>query len=183
MQPPLAHGAESGSSPIQTRGSRARPGPAQKRMTHSVNSCGRPVSSSKGARRDIRIVDNKVRIVSHSHLARHNARRQTRGGGQHETSGRHTRDVHVAVGTERYCAAGWQTQHPLHHGRRHRLDAAEHLPSRSDGRRDTQHRPYRARGCEVHDLLRRAKLHRRAHRLFHRHDAAARRHDPAATAR
>ena len=40
-----------------------------------------------------------------------------------------------------------------------------------------------ARGCEVHDLLRRAKLHGRAHRLLHRHDAAARRHDPAAIAR
>ena len=52
-----------------------------------------------------------------------------------------------------------------------------------DGRRDTQHRPYRARGCEVHDLLRRAKLHGGAHRLLYRHDAAARRHDPAATAR
>ena len=76
-----------------------------------------------------------------------------------------------------------ETQHPFHHGRRHRLDAAEHLPSRTDGRRDTQHRPYRARGCEVHDLLRRAKLHGRAHGLLHRHDAAARRHDPAAIAR
>jgi uncharacterized protein (TIGR03000 family) len=34
-------------------------------------------------------------------------------------------------------------QHPVHHGRRHRLDAAELLPPRPDGRRDAQHRPNR----------------------------------------
>ena len=36
----------------------------------------------------------------------------------------------TAMGT---CGSGpsQQTQHPLHHGRRHRLDAAEHLPPRS----------------------------------------------------
>src|SRR5262249_22408424 len=30
------------------------------------------------------------------------------------------------------CTAATETQHPLHHGRRHRLDAAEHLPPRPD---------------------------------------------------
>ena len=76
-----------------------------------------------------------------------------------------------------------ETKHPLHHGRRHRLDAAEHLPSRADGRRDAQHRPHRTRGRQVHALLRRAELHGRAQRLLHRHEPAAHGHDPAAAAR
>ena len=73
-----------------------------------------------------------------------------------------------------------QAQHPVHHGRRHRLDAAEHLPPRPDGRRDAQHRPHRQRGRDLHALLRRAELHRRAQRLLHRHASAAHGHDPAA---
>ena len=76
-----------------------------------------------------------------------------------------------------------QAQHPVHHGRRHRLDAAEHLPRGPGGRRNAQHRPHRPRGREVHDLLRRAELHGGAQRLLHRHASAAHRHDPAATAR
>ena len=76
--------------------------------------------------------------------------------------------------------AGGEAQHPVHHGRRHRLDAAEHLPPRPDGRRDAQHRPDRRTRRDVHALLRRAELHRRAQRLLHRHASAAHRHDPAA---
>ena len=60
-------------------------------------------------------------------------------------------------------------QHPVHHGRRHRLDAAVDLPSRPDGRRDAQHRPDRPRRGDVHRLLCRAELHGRAQRLLHRH--------------
>ena len=76
-----------------------------------------------------------------------------------------------------------KAEHPVHHGRRHRLDAAEHLPSRPDGRRDAQHRPHRQRGRDVHGLRRHAELHLRAQRLLHRHVSAAHRHDPAAAAR
>src|SRR5215813_7682926 len=36
-------------------------------------------------------------------------------------------------------ATNTETKHPLHHGRRHRLDAAEHLSPWSDGRRDAKH--------------------------------------------
>ena len=81
------------------------------------------------------------------------------------------------------AGGGGEAQHPLHHGRRHRLDAAEHLPPRPDGRRDAQHRPPRRGRRDVHRLLRRAELHRRAQRLLHRHAPAAHRHDPAAAAR
>ncbi len=81
------------------------------------------------------------------------------------------------------CLCAAEAQHPVHHGRRHRLDAAEHLPPRPDGRRDAQHRPHRQRGRDLHDVLRRAELHGRAQRLLHRHASAAHRHDPAATAR
>ena len=76
-----------------------------------------------------------------------------------------------------------EAQHPLHHGRRHRLDAAELLSSRPDGRRNAQHRPHRERRRDVHALLRRAELHRRAQRILHRHAPAAHRHGPAAIAR
>ena len=80
-------------------------------------------------------------------------------------------------------AAATEAQHPLHHGRRHRLDAAEHLPSRPDGRRNAQHRPHRPRRRDLHGLRRHAELHLRAQCLLHRHVSAAHRHDPAATAR
>src|SRR5262245_27049959 len=42
------------------------------------------------------------------------------------------------------AAATSKAQHPLHHGRRHRLDAAEHLSPGPDGRGNTEHRPHRA---------------------------------------
>ena len=76
-----------------------------------------------------------------------------------------------------------KAQHPLHHGRRYRLDAAEHLSPRPDGRRDAQYRQDRPGRRDVHRLLRRAELHRGTERLLHRHASAAHRHDPAATAR
>ena len=77
---------------------------------------------------------------------------------------------------------GQETEHPVHHGRRHRLDAAELLPPRVDGRRDAQHRSHRRRGRHVHDLLRGVELHRRALRVRHRHASVPRGHGPAATA-
>src|SRR5262245_65917613 len=59
-----------------------------------------------------------------------------------------------------YCAGARQeTEHPVHHGRSHRLDAAELLPPGLDGRGNTQHRPHRQGGWDVHDLLRRVELH------------------------
>ena len=76
-----------------------------------------------------------------------------------------------------------EAQHPLHHGRRHRLDAAEHLSPRPDGRRNAQHRSHRQRRRDLHGLLRRAELHGRPQRLLHRHASAAHRHDPSATSR
>ena len=79
-------------------------------------------------------------------------------------------------------AAAAEAQHPLHHGRRHRHHAAEHLPPRPDGRGDAQHRSHRQRRCDLHALLRRAELHGRPQCLLHRHASAAHRHDPAATA-
>src|SRR3984893_7769798 len=75
-----------------------------------------------------------------------------------------------------------QAQHPLHYGRRHRLDAAENLSPRPDGRRNAQHRSHRPGGCDLHGLLRRGELHRRADCLLHRHASPARRNDPAPTA-
>ena len=75
-----------------------------------------------------------------------------------------------------------EAEHPVHHGRRHRLDAAGLLPPRPDGRRDAQHRPHRAGRRHVHALLRRVELHRRALRLRHRHEPDARGHAPAAVA-
>ena len=80
-------------------------------------------------------------------------------------------------------AGGGQAEHPLHHGRRHRLHAAVDLPPRADGRRDAQHRSHRRRGRTLHRLLCRAELHRRSQRLLHRHAPAPHRHDPAAAAR
>ena len=76
-----------------------------------------------------------------------------------------------------------EAQHTVHHGRRHRHNAAEHLPPRPDGRGDAQHRPHRPGRCALHDLLRRAELHRRPQRLLHRHASAAHGHDPAAASR
>ena len=76
-----------------------------------------------------------------------------------------------------------ETQHSVHHGRRHRLDAAEHLPPRPDGRGDPEHRPHRERGRDLHGLCRHAELHLRAQCLLHRHVSAAHGHDPAAVAR
>ena len=74
-----------------------------------------------------------------------------------------------------------QAQHPVHHGRRHRPDAAEHLSPRLDGRRNPEHRQHRPRGRHVHGLLGHAELHLGAHRVHHRHVPAARRPDPTAT--
>ena len=82
----------------------------------------------------------------------------------------------------RAAAATAEAQHPLHHGRRHRHYAAEHLSPRPDGRGNAQHRSHRQRRCDLHALLCRAELHGRAQRLLHRHASAAHRHDPAATA-
>ena len=81
------------------------------------------------------------------------------------------------------AGGGREAEHPLHHGRRHRLDAAVDLPPRPDGRGDAEHRPHRPGRRDVHRLLRRAELHRRAQRLLHRHESAARRHDPAGDSR
>ena len=80
------------------------------------------------------------------------------------------------------AAAATEAQHPLHHGRRHRLDAAEHLPPRPDGRGNAQHRPHRQRRRDLHGLRRHAELHLRPQCLLHRHVSGAHRHDPAATA-
>ena len=79
--------------------------------------------------------------------------------------------------------AGAAAEHPVHHGRRHRLDAAEHLPPRPDGRRNAQHRPHRTRRRDVHGLLCRAELHGGALCLFHRNEPPASRHDHAAAPR
>ncbi len=49
------------------------------------------------------------------------------------------------------ATAATEAQHPLHHGRRHRLDAAEHLPPRPDGRGNAQHRPHRQEGAMFMD--------------------------------
>ena len=82
------------------------------------------------------------------------------------------------------CAsASRQAQHPVHHGRRHRHHAAEHLSSRPDGRGNAEHRPHRKRRRALHDILCRAELHRRAQCLLHRHASASHGHDSAATAR
>src|SRR5262249_25375351 len=54
--------------------------------------------------------------------------------------------------------AAAEAKHTLHHGRRHRLDAAGHLPSRADGRRDGQHRPPRERRRDLHGLRCHAEL-------------------------
>ena len=102
------------------------------------------------------------------------------------TDGRDGADVARVVRTGQHAgrgsAAAAKAQHPVHHGRRHRHHAAEHLPSRPDGRRDAQHRSHRQRRCALHALLRRAELHCRAQCLLHRHASAAHRHDPPATA-
>ena len=88
-----------------------------------------------------------------------------------------------AIRRRQPCAsAGKETEHPVHHGRRHRLDAAELLPPRPDGRRNAEHRPHRQRRRHVHDLLRRVELHRRALRVRHRHAPVPRGHGPAAVA-
>src|SRR5205085_5449987 len=50
----------------------------------------------------------------------------------------------VDVKYARSCpGAGRQAQHSIHHGRRYRHYAAEHLPSRADGWRDAKYRPHR----------------------------------------
>ncbi len=87
-----------------------------------------------------------------------------------------------ADGRQRARPGQRQAQHPVHHGRRYRLDAAEHLPSRPDGRRNAQHRPHRPGGRHLHGLCRHAELHLRPQRLLHRHVSAAHRHDPSAIA-
>ena len=81
------------------------------------------------------------------------------------------------------CPATAEAEHCLHHGRRHRLDAAQHLSSRPDGRRNAQHRPHRQRRRDLHGLRRHAELHLRPQRVLHRHVPPAHGHDPAATAR
>ena len=90
--------------------------------------------------------------------------------------------VVAAASTAGGRAAATEAQHPLHHGRRHRLDAAEHLPSRPDGRGNAQHRPHRERRRDLHGLRGHAELHLRAQCLLHGHVSGAHRHDPAATA-
>ena len=76
-----------------------------------------------------------------------------------------------------------KAQHPVHHGRRHRLDAAELLSPRVDGRRDAEHRSHRQRRRAVHAVLRRVELHGRALRVRHRHDSLPRGLAPAGVAR
>ena len=62
-----------------------------------------------------------------------------------------------ADGTRAKAWRQQEAQHPVHHGRRHRLDAAGLLPPRPDGRRDAEHRPDRPGGRHVHGLLRRCR--------------------------
>ena len=49
------------------------------------------------------------------------------------------------------CTTAAEAKHSLHHGRRYRLDAAEHLSSRPDGRRDAEHRPIGNEGAMFTD--------------------------------
>ena len=78
-------------------------------------------------------------------------------------------------------ATATEAQHPLHHGRRHRLHAAEPLSPRIDGGRNAKHRSYRQRRCDLHGLRGHAELHFRPQRLLHRNVSGTHRHDPAAT--
>ena len=75
-----------------------------------------------------------------------------------------------------------EAQHPLHHGRRHRLDAAGHLSPRPDGRRNAEHRSHRQRRRDVRGLRRHAELHFRPQCLLHGHVSSAHRHDTSAAA-
>ena len=93
-----------------------------------------------------------------------------------EFPGRRRRDS--CYGTNRT-----ETKHRRHHGRRHRLDAAEHLSSRFDGGRNSQHRSHRQRRRNLHGLLRHAELHLRTQCLYHRNVSAAHGNDSAAASR
>ena len=70
------------------------------------------------------------------------------------------------------ASAGSETQHLIHHGRRHRLDAGWRLSQGCGARGNAQHRPPRKRWCAVHTILCHAELHLRALRFYHRHVSA-----------
>jgi len=82
-----------------------------------VGRCAQARANPKGGNRE----DPSARARPRHHAATHR-----RGGARRDDARRH------AAGVRR--RAGQQAQHRVHHGRRHRLDAAEHLPSWVDGR-------------------------------------------------
>ena len=59
-------------------------------------------------------------------------------------------------------------EHPLHHGRRHRLDERRCLPPRHHGEDQPQPGAARQRGGDLQRLLRRGELHGRPRQLHHR---------------
>ena len=69
-----------------------------------------------------------------------------------------------------------ETEHPVHHGRRHRLVQRQRLQPRRHGLPHAEHRPDRPGGRAVHRLLRAAELHGRPRRIHHR--AGAHPHRP-----
>src|SRR6266700_1582983 len=73
------------------------------------------------------------------------------------------------------AAATAETEHPRHHGRRHRLLEHQRLQPRPDGLSHAQHRPHRQRRRDLHRLLRPAILHRRPRRVHHRPEPDAHR--------
>ncbi len=95
----------------------------------------------------------------------------------------------VAVGSSEQSSrpevvGKWQeTQYLVHHGGRHRLDAAKLLSPRPDGRRNAEHRPHRRRGRHIHDLLRRVQLYCGALCIHHWHASVPRGHGHAGIAR
>src|SRR6478752_8057354 len=97
----------------------------------------------------------------------------------HFARGAHRRDRCASASV---CTSTEQAKHPVHHGRRYRMDAAKHLPSWPDGRGNTKHRQDRPGRRDVYRLLRGAKLHRWAECLLHRHASPAYRNDPSAVA-
>ncbi len=91
-----------------------------------------------------------------------------------------------ASGGAALCGAGTRpeaAQRRLHHGRRHRVVQHRGLPPGNDGRPDTEPRPPRVRGDDVHRLLRRGQLHRRTRQLHHRRAAHPHRADDGGTGR
>src|SRR5829696_8831699 len=69
-----------------------------------------------------------------------------------------SRAVRTGQHARRGSAAAAKAQHPVHHGRRHRRHAAEHLPSRPDGRRDAQHRSHRQRSHQLKGEMKMRKV-------------------------